>query len=277
MKRKDQPGGAARATSFMPAARAVGALVLLATAANAAPRVEYVVVATHPHDATLFTQGLAIVEGQLVESGGGFGRSRIVVRALRDGKPRRQAELPREVFAEGIAYDGTRLVQLTWRSGFAALWDLSLNPRGRYSYSGEGWGLAWDGARWLMSDGSDRIQRRSRGFEHEGSFAVTDGGRAITRLNELEYARGVLFANVWHADSIAAIDPDTGRVIAWLELAALKQGFMKPTGWNAAEHVLNGVAFDPQSGHLFVTGKCWPVLYELQLAQWPQAERGPKR
>lgn len=267
-------------TSFVPALRTFCAIVFAAAAvecAAAAPRLTYSIVAMHAHDASSFTQGLAVVDGKLVESSGGYGRSRISVRDLRVGSLLRERALARDVFAEGLAYDGTRLVQLTWQSGFAQLWSFALKPSGRFAYEGEGWGLAWDGAQWLMSDGSDRVQRRSRdGYVNQGAVRVMDGTRAITRLNELEYARGVLFANIWHSDSIAAVDPGSGRVLGWLDFAALKRGFAKPAGWDSAEHVLNGIAFDPASGHLFVTGKCWPVLYEIALDEWPSAGARPR-
>lgn len=252
------------------------ALAFFALEAFAAtPRIEYSVVATHPHDAASFTQGLAIVDGALVESAGGYGRSRIMITELRGTRVLRERPLPREVFGEGVSSDGARLVQLTWQSGFALLWDAALRSTGRLSYAGEGWGLAWDGRHWLMSDGSARITKRdARTFAPGAAVTVRDGARAITRLNELEFARGLLFANVWHSDSIAVVDPRGGTVLGWLELGALKRGFAKPASWDPAEHVLNGIAYDPATGHLLVTGKCWPVLYELKLARWPGPPAG---
>lgn len=280
MKAKDQPRAECAATNSVPAMRVVAAFVLLfaaCSARSATPRIGFSVVATHPHDASSFTQGLAIVDGALVESSGGYGRSRITVSELRGSRILRERKLPRDTFGEGVASDGSRLVQLTWQSGFALLWDTALKSRGRLGYAGEGWGLAWDGRRWLMSNGTDRIVRRDAvSFAPSGMITVRAGGRPVTRLNELEFANGVLFANVWHSDSIAAVDPDTGAVLGWLDLAALKRGFVKPPGWDGAEHVLNGIAYDPATGHLLVTGKCWPVLYELQLERWPSPGTFPR-
>lgn len=259
------------ATSFVPAARAC-ALVAIVFACNAcasAPRerlLRYEIVATHPHDAALFTQGLAWHEGKLVESSGQHGRSALTLREAARSAPLSRHALAAKHFGEGVAGDGRRFVQLTWRSGIAFVYDLALRPAGTFAYDGEGWGLAYDGKQWLMSDGSSRIVARDREtFAARGGFEVTDRGRPVAQLNELEFARGRLYANIWHADRIAVIDPGTGAVEAWLDLAALRRGFAKPQGWDEAEHVLNGIAFDPASGHLFVTGKCWPVLFELRL------------
>lgn len=261
----------ARSTSFVPAARACAllAIVFAGNACVAASRetlLRYEIVATHPHDAALFTQGLAWHDGKLLESSGQHGRSALTLREVARSAPLSRRPLAAKHFGEGVAGDGRRFVQLTWRSGIAFVYDLALRPAGTLPYDGEGWGLAWDGTQWLMSDGSSRIVTRDREtFAPRGGFDVRDRGRPVTRLNELEFARGRLYANVWHTDRIAVIDPASGAVEAWLDLAALRRGFAKPEGWDEREHVLNGIAFDPGSGHLFVTGKCWPVLFELRL------------
>ena len=157
-----------------------------------------------------------------------------------------------------------RIIQLTWKSGLALVYDLKLKAVGRFRYDGEGWGLAYDGKQLLMSDGSAHIAlRRPDTFEVTGGFDVRDGGAPVERLNELEVAHHLLFANVWETDRIAAIDPASGAVRGWLDLAALRQGMRKPDSWDEREHVLNGIAFDPASGHFYVTGKCWPVLFEI--------------
>ncbi len=263
----------ARTTIFVPAARACAllAIIFACNACASAPReraLRYEIVATHPHDVSVFTQGLAWHDGKLVESSGQHGHSALMLREAARSAPLTRRALAAAHFGEGVAGDGRRFVQLTWRSGVAFVYDLALRPLGRYSYEGEGWGLAYDGQQWLMSDGSSRIVARDREtFAPRGGFDVHDGGRPVTQLNELEFARGRLYANVWHADRIAVIDPASGAVESWLDLAALRRGFAKPKGWDEAEHVLNGIAFDPASGHFFVTGKCWPVLFEIRLLQ----------
>jgi glutaminyl-peptide cyclotransferase len=262
----------ARTTSFVPVVcacallNAFGACATSAGERAASDTVPYEIVATHPHDARGLTQGLHWHDGRLVESFGGYGESVLLLRAVRDATPIARRALARSQFGEGVAGDGRRIVQLTWREGVALVYDLALRPIGRHTYEGEGWGLAWDGARWLMSDGSHRIVARDRAtFERRGGFDVADRGRPVSRLNELEFAHGRLYANVWHSDRVAVIDPASGEVEAWLGLSALRKGFPKPPGWNEQEHVLNGIAFDPGSGHFFVTGKRWPVLYEIRL------------
>ena len=259
-------------TNFVPVARACALVaVVFASGARASESpqekvLRYEVVATHPHDTTVFTQGLAWHNGRLMESGGQYGRSTLTLRGVARSAPLSRRKLAKTLFGEGVAGDGERFVQLTWKSGFALVYDLAMRPIGRYTYDGEGWGLTYDGERWLMSDGSSRIVARDREtFAPRGGFEVTDRGRPVRQLNELEFARGRLYANVWHDDRIAVINPQGGAVEAWLDLAALRRGFAKPAGWNEAEHVLNGIAFDPATGHFFVTGKCWPVLVELRV------------
>lgn len=259
-------------TNFVPVASACALVaVVFASGARASESpqekvLRYEVVATHPHDTTVFTQGLAWHNGRLMESGGQYGRSTLTLRGVARSAPLSRRKLAKTLFGEGVAGDGERFVQLTWKSGFALVYDLAMRPIGRYTYDGEGWGLTYDGERWLMSDGSSRIVARDRDtFAPRGGFEVTDRGRPVRQLNELEFARSRLYANVWHDDRIAVINPEGGAVEAWLDLAALRRGFARPGGWNEAEHVLNGIAFDPATGHFFVTGKCWPVLFELRV------------
>lgn len=260
------------ATSFVPRALALAlcaapfACGFAHDASRRAGVLPYEVVATHPHDARSFTQGLAVVNGRLLESSGLYGSSALAFEDVASGAATQRKAVDPHVFAEGVASDGARIVQLTWQSGYAIVYDLALRPLGRLAYEGEGWGLAFDGRDYWMSDGSPRLTRRSaQDFAPLGAIVVRDGDAPVAQLNELEYAGGRLYANVWHSDRIAVIDPASGAVRHWIDLSALKQGFAKPPGWNEAEHVLNGVAFDPASGHFYVTGKCWPVLYEIRL------------
>ena len=249
----------------MPALFAL--LALFAPAANAAARASlwsYRVVATRAHDIDAFTQGLVVHRGQLIESTGRYGHSALIVRDLATGLALRRVTLASDLFGEGAAVAGNRIVQLTWKAGLALVYDLKLKPVARFRYDGEGWGLAFDGKQLLMSDGSAHIAlRRPDTFEVTGGFDVRDGGAPVARLNELEVAHQLLFANVWETDRIAVIDPASGTVRGWLDLAALRQGMRKPDTWDPREHVLNGIAFDPATGHFYVTGKCWPVLFEI--------------
>lgn len=256
-------------TAFVLRVLASGALALVFSACSSASDAKflaYKIVATHPHDTRAFTQGLAILDGQLLESTGRYGQSALWLKDIASGKALRHAPLDARYFGEGLAVAHGRIVQLTWTSGVALVYDLQFKRTGEFSYRGQGWGLTFDGQRLLMSDGSDRITlRRPDTFAAIGQLKVRDGETAVTLLNELEYAGGWLYANVWQTDRIAVIDPASGAVRAWLDLAALRKRFPKPEGWDETEHVLNGIAFNPANGHFYVTGKCWPVLFELTI------------
>ena len=242
----------------------------IARAAGNETLLGYEIVATHPHDAAAFTQGLAVLDGELVESRGLTGKSAVTINAIASGAARLRRDVGRRYFAEGLAVAERRIVQLTWHSGLAFVYDAALKPLGQLRYDGEGWGLAYDGEHWRMSDGSDRIvSRRREDFAPVGEIRVQDHGRPVMQLNELEYAQGRLYANVWHSDRVAVIAPDSGSVDAWIDFAPLRQGFARPREWDENEHVLNGIAFDPANGHFYVTGKCWPVLYEIRLLPPP--------
>lgn len=261
-----------RATNFVPRALLFAfAASVFARGADAEPParelfLQYEIVATHPHDARAFTQGLAVLDGKIIESRGQFGRSAVTVSAIETGAVLRRRNVDSKYFAEGLAVAKGRLLQLTWQSGLAFVYDAALQKVGEFHYAGEGWGLAYDGRHWLMSDGSDRIfERRLEDFSVERAVPVTDRGQPVRQLNELEYAQGRLYANIWHSDRVAVIEPATGAVESWIDFAALRQGFAKPAGWDEHEHVLNGIAFDPANGHFYLTGKCWPVLYEVRL------------
>ncbi len=232
-----------------------------------APAIEWRVLASLPHDAQHFTQGLALHDGQLFESTGLYGASALHVKELRSGRSLRSTRLPRSWFAEGMTIWQGRIVMLTWRERIAQWFDLDLRPLHRFEYSGEGWGITHDARQLITSDGSARLAfRDADSFAVERAVTARDGARSITGLNELEYARGLIFANVWQTDRIAAIDPADGTVRGWLDLSALRLRFKKPAHWNPVEHVLNGIAYDAQTDRFYVTGKCWPVLFELEIA-----------
>lgn len=267
--RKDQLPFSRHVTTCALRTIACGALALFFSACGSAgetKNVAYEIVATHPHDTDAFTQGLAILDGKLLESTGRNGHSALWLKEIASGKVLQRMPLDARHFGEGLAVAHDRIVQLTWTSGAALVYDLRFNRIGEFSYRGQGWGLAFDGQRLLMSDGTDRITlRRADSFAALGQVRVHEGGKSLTRLNELEFAGGWLYANVWQSDRIAVIDPASGAVRAWLDLAALRERFPKPPGWDEREHVLNGIAFNPANGHFYVTGKCWPVLFELKI------------
>lgn len=242
---------------------------------DAAPSLHYRIVAEYPHDRQGFTEGLAICNGDLVESTGLYGHSRIVIRSLHTGRLLQHRELAADDFGEGVTCVHNAVLQLTWRKGIAYVYDFALNPLGSFRYSGEGWGLAFDGKRLIESDGSARLRFfRPGDFAALGSIEVTDNGVPVTRLNELEWANGRIYANIWHDNRIAVIDPHSGKVTAWIDCAGLLTRFTHGPGWDK-EDVLNGIAYDPDSGHFFVTGKRWPKLFEIAIE--PAANRTKDR
>jgi glutamine cyclotransferase len=182
---------------------------------------------------------------------------------LETGEILQEHRIDRQHFGEGLAELGGELVQLTWQSNVAFTYDLaSLKPRRTLRYTGEGWGLAADGKRFILSDGTEFLRFFDpASFTQTGRVAVTDGGRPVRQLNELEFIGGEIYANIWHNDRVARISPSTGRVIGWIDLTGLIAGYRLED----PEAVLNGIAHDPKTGRLFVTGKLWPRLFEIEV------------
>jgi glutaminyl-peptide cyclotransferase len=253
-----------------------GAALLCATLrvsapALAAPTVVPRVVATRPHDATAFTQGLLLHEGFLFESTGLYGRSslRRVDRAT--GAVLQSASLAMDEFGEGLARVGNRLIQLTYRNGVAHVYDLtSFEALQTHSYQGEGWGLCHDGERLIMTDGSDRLTFRDpSSFEIIGSVPVEEDGVPQSRLNELECVGGEVYANVWQTNRLLRIDPETGKVLTEFDASGLLTSEEA-----AAADVLNGIAYDADTGRFLLTGKLWPKLFEVELPTDNPSTRG---
>ncbi len=244
---------------------AVGALLLWAVCAvaAAADALTYRVVARYPHDPDAFTQGLLYHQGVLYESTGLYGESTVRRVDLATGNVIASTKLPPRAFGEGLALWNDRLIQLTWREQTAFVFNLeTLEFVGQHEYHTEGWGLTFDGTNLLLSDGSDTLYFHSpEDFSVVRRVQVKDGEKPVTRLNELEYINGQVWANVWQQDRIAVIDPNSGGVIAWLDL----QGLHPKSQRKSSEDVLNGIAFNPDNGRLLVTGKKWPVLFELEV------------
>lgn len=237
-----------------------------ATGAPAKPAIERLVVrvlAEWPHDPSSFTQGLVWHDGGLWESSGLYGRSELRRVELESGRVLRSVSLPDTLFGEGLALAGGRLWQLTYRERRALAWDpATLQRAGQASYEGEGWGLAFDGARLWMSDGSAALQVRDPAtFALERRVAVTRDGLPQGRLNELEWAQGALWANVWQSDVIERIDPKSGAVTAEVDAAGLLSAEER-----RQTDVLNGIAYDPARRVFFITGKLWPKLFEVEFA-----------
>jgi glutaminyl-peptide cyclotransferase len=232
------------------------------THASIAParQLRWEVVGTHPHDPGAFLQGLVWHEGGFFESTGLLGRSTLRRVEFPSGRVRQRVTLPPDVFGEGLARVGDRLIQLTWKSGRAFVYDLAtLRLLREFRYEGEGWGLAFDGASLIQSDGSDVLTYRDpQRFTATRRVAVTWNGRPLQRLNELEVIDGEVWANVWYTDYIVRIDPASGRVSSYLDLTGLLP--QRPP-----DAVLNGIAYDPATRRVFVSGKLWPSLFEIRV------------
>ena len=221
------------------------------------------IIARYPHDKTAFTEGLAWVNGHLYESVGRKRQSDVRRVRLTDGKVlARQPIAPRH-FGEGLTYWQKELVSLTWTEGVAYRWNAdTLAPRRRQPFAGEGWGLASDGNSLVQSDGSATLRFLDPvTLAERCRITVTANGKALRRINELEFVRGALFANIWYKSYIVRIAPDTGKVTGLIDLSAI----VAEIGATDHEAVANGIAWDEKGDRLFVTGKLWPTLFEIKL------------
>jgi len=233
------------------------------TPTPAAHTFTYKVVNAYPHDRNASTQGLVFEDGVLYEGTGLHGRSTLRRVDLASGDVLRIRELPDRLWGEGITIFGERIIQLTWQSGVGSVYDKnSFELLEEFSYPTEGWGITYDGKRLIMSDGTSMLRfLEPETFEEIGRIEVRDEDGPVTRLNELEYVQGEIYANVWKTDRVARIAPVTGDVIGWIELAGIlsSENRTEPVG------VLNGIAYDAENDRLFVTGKLWPWLFEIEL------------
>jgi glutamine cyclotransferase len=234
--------------------------------AAGAPVYGYTVIHAYPHDPEAFTQGLIYRDGFLFESTGLNGRSTLRKVRLETGEVIRRYALEEKYFAEGLTDWGDTLVQLTWMSNVAFLYDVgSFAARGTFAYEGEGWGLAHDATRLVMSDGSAVLRFLDPAtFRETGRVVAMDRGLPVARLNELELVKGQIYANVWETDRIAMISPESGRVTGWIDLKGLAPD---TAGAGSGERILNGIAYDSRGDRLFVTGKLWSKLFEIALVR----------
>lgn len=251
-------GADAGTGSTPPPAVAVGD-----TAADAPAAVEQLVVEvleSFPHDPTAFTQGLELHQGSLIESTGLYGESELRRVDPSTGEVRQSVPVPDEFFAEGVTRVGDRLVQLTWQENTAFYWDLETFERVQdVGYSGEGWGLCYDGDRLVMTDGTPvLIFRDPATFDEIGRTPVTIEGQPVFNLNEVECVDGDVWANIWQTDLIVRIDPASGQVTGVVDAASLDSP-SEPDG-----AVLNGIAWDETTRSFYVTGKLWPTMYRVR-------------
>jgi glutamine cyclotransferase len=240
---------------------ALAALVL--SIAAAAPTMGYKIVARYPHSTESYTEGFLYLDGLFYEGTGIAGHSALLAIEPETGKPVQKRELAPQYFGEGIVDWGPDIYQWTWKSQICFVYDrFSLRPVKQFSYSGEGWGMTRTARELITSDGSATLRFRDpETFRETHHIVVKDGPKIIEELNELEFIKGEIYANVWHSDVIARINPRDGHVVAWIDLS----GLLPPDQMVNEESVLNGIAYDARRDRLFVTGKQWPAIFEIKV------------
>lgn len=249
-------------------ANPIAALLLCSLSASCAtpapaPVYGYRVIHVYPHDRDAFTQGLIYLDGFLYESTGLEGRSSLRKVKLETGQVLQKTDVPAQYFAEGLTDWKKSLLQLTWKSGVGFVYDLfTFKPERTFAYGGEGWGLTHDGTQLIQSDGSESLRFINPETLRETTrVAVSENGTPVENLNELEYVKGEVYANIWQQDRIAIIAPKTGKVVRWIDMSNLLSAADRQTPVD----VLNGIAYDPIHDRLFVTGKLWPKLFEIKV------------
>ncbi|HEU4637135.1 MAG TPA: glutaminyl-peptide cyclotransferase [Edaphobacter sp.] len=225
----------------------------------------YKIIARYPHSTESYTEGFLYRDGFFYEGTGLKGHSKVLVLKPESGKPVRQLSLPDQYFGEGIVDWGPSIYEWTWQSHTCFVYDrASLRLLRQFTYAGEGWGMTHSNREIITSDGSDILRFRDpQSFKELRQIAVRDGSRPIQKLNELEYVKGEIYANVWHSDRIARISPNDGQVLGWIDLAGILPDNQKID----SESVLNGIAYDAAHNRLFVTGKQWPYIFEIKIVR----------
>jgi glutaminyl-peptide cyclotransferase len=238
---------------------------LVPASANAPPEYTFDVIRVFPHDTSAYTQGLAYRNGYLYEGTGRNGHSSLRKLHLENGEVLQRVDLGPDYFGEGITILGDKVFQLTWTSQTGFVYDVNdFHLLRKFSYSGEGWGLATNGRELLLSDGTAEIRVLDpESFKEKRRIKVHDRATPVDQLNELEFVDGQIFANVWHSNRIARISPQTGDIVGWIDLTGLLSSVYRLE----PEAVLNGIAYDPVQKRLFVTGKLWPSVFEIRLSE----------
>lgn len=238
------------------------AATLLAQTKATTPTYSYQVVNRYPHDRGAFTEGLFVLDGDFYESTGLEGKSNVRRVDIATGRAKQEYKVPPQYFGEGIVAFGKQLFQLTYKTGVAFVYDRStFQLLKTYQYTGEGWGMTTDGKRLIMSDGTSQLRFLDPAtFKETGRLSVTDAGRPVEQLNELEWIKGEIWANIWLTQRIARINPQTGRVNSWLDMSGILS-VMETAGTD----VMNGIAYEPTTDRIFVTGKYWPRVFEIKV------------
>lgn len=237
---------------------------------NIIPVYTYKVINTYPHDRSAFTEGLVFEDGVLYEGTGLHGYSTLRRVELETGEILQSCELPSQFFGEGVTLYGNKIIQLTWQSHIGFVYDkYTFKLLQEFNYPDEGWGITHNGKHLIMSDGTETLHFLDpETFEEISQIEVSANNIPVTRINELEYIQGEIYANIWQTERIARIDPLTGQVTGWIDL----KGILSPEDNSETVDVLNGIAYDAENDRLFVTGKFWPKLFEIELIEQGTAE-----
>ena len=241
------------------------AQVHAASASVTSPSVySYEIIATYPHDPASFTQGLAYDNGLLYEGTGNYGHSRLISKLL-DGSSVNVRSLAPHLFGEGITVFGDDIVQLTWKSRMGIVWDKkSFQVKRIFHYPTEGWGITHNDQSLILSDGTSTLYFLDPStFSIHHTIDVSSQQAAVSKLNEIEYIKGEIWANIWQDNRIVRIDPETGKVNSWIDLSELVQS-SAPAG---IDYVLNGIAYDKENDRIFITGKCWDTLFQIKIIE----------
>jgi glutamine cyclotransferase len=242
---------------------ALASILLPIGSAATAPVSSYQVVARYPHSTDSYTEGFFYLDGLFYEGTGLAGHSALMAIQPETGKVLQRVDLAEQYFGEGIVDWGPNVYEWTWQSHICFVYDrFSLRMIKQFSYTGEGWGMTRTAKEIITSDGTPTLRFRDPAtFKEIHHLVVTDGGKPIEQLNELEYIKGEIYANIWHADRIARISPRNGHVIGWIDLTGLLPDSQKIND----ESVLNGIAYDEKHDRLFVTGKQWPTVFQINI------------
>jgi len=266
---KDVPGKNGAAMSWalfkLPVRLSLVFALLASGTANAAPTYSYKIIATYPHSTESYTEGFLFLDGIFYEGIGINGHSAVLASSPETGKTLQRHDLPPEYFGEGIVDWGPTIYQWTWKSHVCFVYDrFTLQILKRFTYMGEGWGMTRTANELITSDGTSTLRFRDPStFRETRHIVVKDGSKDVEQLNELEFIKGEIYANVWHSDMIARISPRDGHVIAWIDLTGLLPASQRID----AESVLNGIAYDSRHDRLFVTGKRWPTVFEIEIVE----------
>ena len=234
-----------------------------APATDKTPTYTYEVKHIYPHDPAAFTQGLIFRDGALWESTGLHGSSSLRKVELETGRVLKKIDVPQQYFAEGMTVFHSHVYQLTWQTQKGFIYDPeTFQQQGEFAYTGEGWGLTHDDQFLIMSDGTNRIRFIDpTTFETKRTISVVHDGQPLNELNELEYVKGEIYANIWQTDTVVRLDAQTGKILGLIDLS----GLLPAADRTPATDVLNGIAYDETNDRLFVTGKMWPKLFEIRL------------